>query len=1061
MLFKKLSVMSFMILLTILTSLLHQRQIRGQRFYRSLMAINTSFSLAQDANKIQADTLFNRGIQHFHNNQVKKAIETWKQALVGYQKLKNLRQQAKILGNLGAAHHILRQYDQAKLYYQESQKIAEIIDDRQTIVNALRNLSFVYLSVGEYQKAINYGKKSLEIAENLSAKADTLGKLGSAYMATCQYDLSLEYHQKHLDIARKIKDHQNLANALGNLGNLYRILNKPLEALDYHGKNLEIARELKNDRRGEANVLGNIGLAYHTLANYSEAEKYHQQSLQLAKDIGDRQLEGKTIGNLGSVYYRYGQYTKAIQHHQKYLNIAEQMKDLQGQVSALGNLGNDYNALGQPIEAMKYLQGALKIARKIGDCRSEGGALNGLGLSFQDLGSYQKAIEYFEQSLELAQKHQDERGKGHVVGNLGTTYLEWGIRDKNPEYYQKALEYYEQKLEIVRKSKDFRSEGAVLTNMGIARTKLGDYEAAADSFRQARRLLQEIGDRDAYGQAVAGTAFLHQQLGDADLAIVLYKEAIEIKETIRSQLMVGAFKSSFEERQIDTYKQIIKLLWDRGDKQEAFNYVERARAKTFLDQLANGQIDFRSQAEPELLKQEQDLQGKKITKRNKLMALKNRDENDQDKKEIAEVEAELTKIETEYTNLLTKIELQHPEVASLVSLQPRQLLSLAQIQEKLAKDTTLIEYFVTKDHTFAFVITANSFDSIEIKVQENQLKEALKKFDQSDPRKKNPHRKNSHPEALLKLHEWLIEPLPKTYLSASTSNLIIAPHGILHYVPFAGLTDGKKYLIDRYNLSTLPSANVLNFIDKKNSVKDESPTPGNSIIEALLSKLNDLWHFLWGDRNFSKKILILGNPEIDVSLPKLVHAQDEAKNIAQLYRGKALVNREATEIVVHSKAHQAEILHLAAHGEYNNRNPLFSNIYLAKDESDKNKEKLGKNNGLLEVHEVYGLNLEKASLVVLSACKTKIGDLSKGDEIVGLNRAFIYAGTPTVIASLWSVEDQSTRLIMEQFHTYLRQGMEKAKALRLAQKALRENHPHYSHPYYWAAFSLTGDGGKF
>ncbi|MDJ0690133.1 MAG: tetratricopeptide repeat protein [Xenococcaceae cyanobacterium MO_188.B32] len=126
--------------------------------------------------------------------------------------------------------------------------------------------------------------------------------------------------------------------------------------------------------------------------------------------------------------------------------------------------------------------------------------------------------------------------------------------------------------------------------MGIAFTKLGDYEAAADSFRQARRILQQIGDRDAYGQAVAGTAFLQQQQGDTDRAIELYKEAIEIKENIRSQLMVGAFKSSFEERQVDTYEQIIKLLWDRGDKKKAFNYVERARAKTFLDRFPKVQV---------------------------------------------------------------------------------------------------------------------------------------------------------------------------------------------------------------------------------------------------------------------------------------------------------------------------------------------------------------------------------------------------------------------------------------------------------------------------------------
>ena len=975
------------------------------------------------------------------------------------------------LFDIGKIYHQISDYPWSIRYYKESIRFTQpgIPESQKMAGRVWTNLSDVYLQIGEYQQSIKDSKKALKYAQDSnddSNESVALMNLGSAYNRICQYKDSRDNHEHSKEIAETYNYRKQMADVYGNLGNLEQTLGNPISALDYHQKNLKIAQEIAikdsnniDAKKSVANALGNIGSAYHSLANYQEAKNYHQKRKNLAEKINDAQGIAKAKSDLGSVYYRYGEFKKAINYHTEYLNWAKANNDLRGAVNSLLNLASDYNALGQPEKSFELIEEALPIAEEIGDCQAEANALNVKGLALKDMGSYKKAETYFKKSINISQKYNNEWSISHATGNLGSTYLIWGIQDNKPELYQKAIKNYQIKLSIIEKfnNKDFRSRGAVLANIGVAHTKLGNYQKASDSFQEALNIFRNIGDRDSEGKALAGKAFLQQEQGNTNEAIELYKQAIEIKENIRSQLMVGAFKSSFEARQIDTYKKIIKLLWDRGDKQEAFNYVERARAKTFLDQLANGQINFRTKAKPELLQQEQELQEQKIAKRNQLMGLKN--SNQRDEIAIAKVEAELTKIETEYTNLLTKIELEHPEVVSLISLQPRQLLPLAQIQEKLAKDTTLIEYFVTQDRIFAFVITANDFDSIEIKkLTENQVKEALKKFEQSDP-KKNPHRQNSHPEALLKLHEWLIEPL-QAHLSASTSNLIIAPHGILHYVPFAGLTDGNKYLIDRYNLSTIPSANVLNFIDKKNSVKDESLTPGNSIIKFLLSKLNDARNFLWRDRNFSKKILILGNPDIDVSLPKLLHAQDEAETIAKLYRSTALVDQEATEIVVHSKANEAEILHLAAHGKYNNRNPLFSNIYLAKDESDQNKDKLGKNNGLLEVHEVYGLNLEKASLVVLSACETKIGDLSRGDEIVGLNRAFIYAGTPTVIASLWSVEDQSTRLIMEQFHNYLGKGMEKAKALGMAQKALRENHPHYSHPYYWAAFSLTGDGGK-
>ena len=116
-----------------------------------------------------------------------------------------------------------------------------------------------------------------------------------------------------------------------------------------------------------------------------------------------------------------------------------------------------------------------------------------------------------------------------------------------------------------------------------------------------------------------------------------------------------------------------------------------------------------------------------------------------------------------------------------------------------------------------------------------------------------------------------------------------------------------------------------------------------------------------------------------------------------------------------------------------------------------------KNDGRLEVHEIYGLDLTGATdLVVLSACQTQVGEASGGDEVVALNRAFLYAGTPTVIASLWNVDDKATALFMERFYTHLREGKGKAEALRQAQLDLRTDYPH---PYYWAGFTLVGDMG--
>ncbi len=328
-----------------------------------------------------------------------------------------------------------------------------------------------------------------------------------------------------------------------------------------------------------------------------------------------------------------------------------------------------------------------------------------------------------------------------------------------------------------------------------------------------------------------------------------------------------------------------------------------------------------------------------------------------------------------------------------------------EIQSLLEPSTTLIEYFVTDDRTFAFIVTHDSFNTLPIKVTQAQLTEQIRLFrdfaDLSD----------AHSVELQQLHQWLIAPL-QSHLS--TKHLVIVPHNILHYLPFAALTDGSRYLSDAYVLSLLPSANTLRYLPQH---RDIAETP----------------------------LLALGNPVISDQLPPLNYAQSKVETIARLFKTLPLVRSAATESAIRSNASKVDILHLAVHGRYNPINPLFSTLYLAADDQ---------NDGRLEVHEIFGLDLTKATnLVVLSACQTNIGELSRGDEIVGLSRAFLYAGTPAVVSSLWDVDDASTGRLMEEFYTYIRNGMSTAEALQKAQQAIQASYPH---PYFWATFSVTG-----
>ncbi len=383
---------------------------------------------------------------------------------------------------------------------------------------------------------------------------------------------------------------------------------------------------------------------------------------------------------------------------------------------------------------------------------------------------------------------------------------------------------------------------------------------------------------------------------------------------------------------------------------------------------------------------------------------------------LADLQAHRLAIQQNYDTTLAQLRTVNAELAALASGEP---LDVTEVQPLLPPYTTLLAYFALDDATIAaFLLTRTQFRVVELPVEHTTLTDTVRSFYLfADRDALFTDHDAAHPQPLVDLHASLITPLLK-HLTAS--HLIIVPHGLLHYVPFAGLTDGTTYLGDRFLLTTLPSASTLPFVLQKRKDPLSLPPP-----------------------------LVLGNPTT-ARADLLAFAERAADSIGKLYGVKHLVRHSATKQTLLQRASRAGITHLAAHGRYNAAEPLESFIALAPDGGNQQ-------DGRLTVREVYNtLRLPRADLVVLSACQTNVGEPSNGDEVVGLTRAFIFAGTPSVIATLWSVDDRATGLLMEYFYTHLKAGASKAAALQQAQQMVRRAYPH---PYYWGAFVLTGDGG--
>jgi tetratricopeptide (TPR) repeat protein len=916
-----------------------------------------SVHAAPSPQDIDCYTLDQEGVALYNQARYPEALSTFQDALTCYRDIGDRVGESTTLNNIGLVYHSLEQHEEALDYYQQALAIQQEAGDRAGEGTTLSNIGYAHYSLGQYEEALEHCEQALAIQREVGdrdGEAAALNNIGLAYNGLGRYEEALKCYKGTLTIVRETGNQGGEGVTLNNIGGVYERLGRYEEALDYYRQALAIRREI-GDRAGEGTALNNIGLACYGLGRYEEALSYHQQTLAIWREIGNRAGEGTTLNNIGLVYDGLGQYEEALSYYERALAIQQEIGDQVGEGITLHNIGSFYRNLRRYEEALNYYEQALAIAQEIGDRDGEAATLNNIGLAYDGLGQYEEALTYFEQALVI------QRDIGARTG-----------------------------------------EGAALSNIGSIYHNLGRYEEALDYYEQALTILQEIGNRAREGTTLGNIGRVYDDLERPEEALGYYEQAISLVEAMRGEMRVEEFKSSFTAEQAYLYDGIIDLLDRMECPTEAFDYVQRSKARTLLDQLGNVRVNPLTADDPRLIEEEKALRSEIQALDARLREEWAKPTEQRSEDAIHTLMAQLEEKRNAYAELLMRLKLENPEYASLVTVNTLPLIDT----QALLTDTTLVEYYVLPERTLAFVVTEGSFHTMSISATQESLTEnvqALYAFPSLE----------GVPPTLKMLYQDLVAPV-EPYIH--TDLLVVAPHGILHYVPFAALHDGGRYLVKRYTLSYIPSASVLPFAVEKRKLSVASP-------------------------------LILGDP--DASLP---NARQEAQAIAELYGVTAHVGEAAQERLLWEQGTQAGILHLSTHGFYNAHSPLFSHVVLAPGEEE---------DGQLDVYEIYnrGLDLQNADLVALSACQTSQGELSRGDEIVGLNRALIYAGTPSVMTSLWSVDDVSTRELMERFYTHLREGMSKAGALRAAQMELIAEGT-YAHPYYWAAFGITGDPGK-
>jgi CHAT domain-containing protein len=872
--------------------------------------------------------------------------------------------------------------------------------------------------------------KKLGIYRNISMESDVQKKIANCYEMTGQYDKALFHVQNAMALDSADRNNLAMIDDSRHEGRIYLYLGYYQKSIASLEKSLGLSEGMDQSmktihRLSIADTYLAIAQLYAVMGHLNKARDYANSALTIYKKADFRKGEMECLLTLGSIFSDLGDFSTAQHLTEQSLEYAKELK--MGVNRHLQLLSSISSSLSNYEDALRYLDEALLDARKFGISGQIIWTTIGLGDIYSSLGDFRRAQRYYlqareekgalsvkagslEASLDLrtgeilqAKKYFIAEGSINAAGISTLRYSETLMRTGKID---SALVFLEQSSLLFREAGNKQGMCNVKLLKGRILVDKSEY-AAAQQLLDSATLFPEF--PETVWQAWYHLGIMYEKMGQDDKAIEAYKTAIAIIEAIRGNMTLSEFRSIYLDSKRDVYDRLINILIKKGRFIEAFQYSEQARARAFYDVLANKKIDFRGSMPDDLVSLEQEKRIE-IQKLYKLLQSENSGKEGTEGSRTAtilQIKNTLLQAQTDYEDLIQKIKLHNPSYADMVTIQP---VTIPGLQAHLDMNTAVLSYWISNKELIIWFITRSKVSTSTIPVSNSDLTllvEKARKSIQSLSVK-------GYSADLSELYKSLIAPVEKDL--EPYSNLVIIPNGPLHFLPFQALINKKgRYLVEKYSLVYSPSASV--YIVSN----DKLTKTGSRFMGMALSDVN------------------IGN------YAGLPGTEDEVKKILPLFKDNiSAFSKDCTETFVKRNAGNYDFIHFATHGIYNYRQPLYSCLLFPQTEED---------DGNLNVFEVFELNLN-AKLVTLSACETGLGNLNQGDELTGLSRAFLFAGSSSVLVSLWAVADYPTALLMSDFYSYLKEH-NLQEALTLAQRNTLKQYPQ---PIYWSPFILIGNG---
>ncbi len=897
------------------------------------------------------------------------------------------------------------------------------------------------------QKSDSFLKDSL-LARSFHAKGIAAGRIGDFESAISNFNQVFSIYKKLYG-----DNSPRLASPLNNLGIIY----KNTQSLDKAIEVYKMAEELLINKYGE---------------NYSSL--------------------GIVYNNIGNVYKLTGDYNKALEYQKNAYRVLQKdsLKLIDNFQDSKYNIVDAQLKLGFNKEAIRFAQSNLKTTLP----RLKPRLYDLIAVAYQNDGKYELAQQNYLNSIESWIKLY---GDDNI--ELISEYLAYSSFLMSQKNYEKALLYSTKAKSIVLK---FYGEKS--TTHAEVQANFGDYyylknsEAGQiDDFRaQRKKYLNEA--IQYYQNAVVSLVDsfqikdpfveppLKNVLSEIQLVDVLKKKALAMEKSadiflsefdsknsikyynaslkslsnaieLIHRLQIGFenedSKLFLSQNQESTFSEAIKIsykLYSQTKKAEylerAFEFSERSKSSNLLASVKDVKAKEFGGIPDSLLKRENILKSN-IANYNSMLFEENHT-TAPDSQKVNLYSAKIFKYNEEYNRLIDSFEKSYPQYFSLKY--ENKVVGIKEIQSKINNRQSLLEYYIKEPESIAdkgemyrFLITkdsvsfsketidysfANNIQSVhDFLINPNYLYTKKKDF-------------VGYSIAASGLYEKLIKPVAK---KLNGTSLTIIPHGKLSYIPFDAL------------LSQMPDTSVMNFRNLNYMVRDYAI---NYSYSATL-----LYDYFNQKKSSSESLLVFSpqynsheariDPEtaIPYFLSPLPGAKDEVKSISRFISAVSLVDMLAQENTFKEKAPEFDILHLAMHTIINDSLPMLSKLVFSK------PDQKSIDDGFLNAYEIYNMKLN-ARLAVLSACETGTGKLQRGEGVMSMARGFIFAGCPSIVMTLWQVEDKSGVKIMEDFYHYLSKGKRKDVALRMAKlNHLNNSDPLTAHPHFWLGYVNIGN----